>query len=225
MTTPPEPDSLSLGGAFPCRGGAPILTHVEPGIFTMTYFAHCMSCGFCGDACCDHGVDVEEPMVARILERAEALEHVLGIPRDRWFSDEVEHDADFPGGAYRRTSVVDGRCVFRSRAGRGCSLHAFALGQGLDYHELKPLVSTLFPLTFSEGLLCLADEFDESEGPVLICAGQGVTVYRALRDELTYYFGAACVAVLDEIERSIPKRVAAPSDALSTRRGELPILR
>ena len=45
---------------------------------------------------------------------------------------------EFPGGRQTRTSVEDGACVFRSRTGRGCMLHSFALDRGLDYHELKP---------------------------------------------------------------------------------------
>jgi hypothetical protein len=215
----------ALPQAFVSRDGAPALSEVDSRVFSATYFAHCMDCTFCGDACCNHGVDVEEPKVARILDAADALETRLGVPRSQWFSTEVERDDDFPGGAYRRTSVVDGRCVFRSRGGRGCSLHAYALDVGIDYHDLKPLVSTLFPLTFTEGLLCLSDELDE-EQERFVCAGHGMTVYRALRGELAYYFGDGCVEALDEIERETLERTAAPSDAgeASLRRGGLPIV-
>ena len=196
---------LPLDVPYPSRQGAPILTHVDTAIFTQTYFAHCMACTFCHDACCLHGVDVELPTVARILSHAEALEPLVGQPKDRWFSESIERDAEFPGGAARRTSVIDGQCVFRNRAGRGCTLHAYSLGAGLDYHELKPLVSVLFPLTFYDGVLCLADELD-ADDELLICAGSGLTVYRALRAEVEWYFGTACVRALDAFDDRREKR-------------------
>ena len=39
--------------------GGPVLSAVDPRIFTLRYFTHCMACGFCHDACCHHGVDVD----------------------------------------------------------------------------------------------------------------------------------------------------------------------
>jgi hypothetical protein len=188
----------ALPRPFASRDGAPVLTRVDGRIFEARYFGACMACTFCHDACCDHGVDVEEPKVHRILARAEELEPLVGVPRDRWFEREVSSDAEFPGGASRRTAVVDGRCVFRSRVGRGCVLHAHALSRGEDYHDIKPLVSTLFPLTFCDGALCLSDELDDPEAP-FVCAGAGPTVYEALRGELAYWFGAELVELLDRM--------------------------
>lgn len=187
---------VRLSRAYASREGAPVLDRVDTRIFTQRYFAACLACGFCGDACCDHGVDVEEPKVALILARADALEPIIGVPRERWFESELTPDAEFPGGAARRTAVIDGRCVFRSRESRGCALHAFALMRGEDYHDIKPLVSTLFPLTFAGGMLCLSDELDDPSAP-FVCAGQGPTVFAAQRGELAYYFGDELVRELD----------------------------
>lgn len=87
--------------------------------------------------------------------------------------------------------------MFLNRRDRGCQLHAFALEKGLDYHDLKPVLSTLFPLTFDDGVLHVMDEVEDRS---LVCLGSGPTLYRGVRAELAYYFGAALVAELDEIE-------------------------
>ncbi len=105
-----------------------------------------------------------------------------------------------PGGGVRRTRVEDGHCVFLRRDGRGCLLHAFALERGMDYHEVKSMVDCLFPLTFGDGLLGPADEILDGE---LVCAGQGPTLYRGVRDELRYYFGNDCIDALDALEAKV----------------------
>jgi hypothetical protein len=187
---------LPLSRPFAARDGAPVLTHVDAGVFTRRYFGACLACTFCRDACCDHGVDVDAATAGRMLAQAEAIEARVGVRREGWFTGPLAPDPDLPGGAATRTRVVDGACVFRSRAGRGCLLHAFAVETGQDYHLLKPMVSALFPLTFADGLLCLSGELEDGS---LICAGAGPTAYEAVRDELAYYFGEELVGELDEI--------------------------
>ena len=155
-----------------------------------------MSCGFCADACCQHGVDVSIHERDRILVRAETIEMHTVLPREAWFEDAITEDADFPGGAATRTAVVDGRCVFLSRAGRGCTLHALSLAEEADYHLLKPMVSTLFPVTFGDGTLLCSDELTDGS---LICAGEGPTAYEMARSELAWYFGHALVDELDSL--------------------------
>lgn len=172
------------------------MSQVDPAIFRTRYFGHCLGCSFCNDACCDHGVDVAVVQRDRILARADEIEPMLRQPRDRWFIDGVVEDPEFPGGAATRTAVVDGSCVFRIAGARGCALHAFALRRGEDYHDLKPMVSSLFPVTFGDGvLLCSAELVDGS----LVCAGDGPTAYQMAREELGYYFGDALVAELDAL--------------------------
>ena len=188
---------LPLSRAYACRYGLPVLTHVDPDIFRERYFARCMECAFCHDACCQYGVDVDVENVARIEACADELERAIGVPRAEWFTGEECDDADVPGGRLARTSVRGRGCVFLAASGRGCLLHRFALETGRDYHDLKPMISSLFPLTFGEGLLMGSIEVDERE---LICLDQGATLYRGVRDELAYYFGDAFVAELDAIE-------------------------
>jgi hypothetical protein len=118
------------------------------------------------------------------------------VPRQRWFDVDVTADADFPGGASTRTSIVDGACVFRVAGARGCALHAFAVERGEDYHVIKPMVSSLFPVTFGDGALLCSDELMDG---TLVCAGEGPTAYEMARTELRHYFGDALVAELDAL--------------------------
>jgi len=159
-----------------------------------------MACSFCADWCCTHGVDVSVVERDRILARADELARVIALPRERWFVDEVTPDADFPGGAATRTAVVDGACVFLRREGRGCLIHGALLAAGEDYHALKPMVSSLFPVTFGGGALLCSDELHDGS---LVCAGDGPTVYEMARGELAYYFGSELVAELDALAASV----------------------
>ena len=189
----------ALTGSYPSRFGAPTLSRVDREIFALRYFTKCMQCAFCNDACCTYGVDVDAENVARIEAHADALEKFTGITRDAWFTGEVTVDREFPGGRHTRTRVVGRGCVFLdpSPGGRGCLLHRYAVENGIDYHELKPMVSALFPLTFDDGLLHPSDEARDGS---LVCLPTGDTLYRGVRDELLYYFGAELVAELDALE-------------------------
>ena len=84
-------------------------------------------------------------------------------------------------------------------------IHAYAIEKGIDYHALKPLVSTLFPVTFEQGVLVPSSEAVDGS---LICCGEGATLYEGARGELGYYFGGDFVLELDS--------VAARSDRLDT---------
>lgn len=197
------PRIVRLPRAFPSRDGVPAIARVDTRIFTHRYFTHCLQCGFCHDWCCSYGVDVELPRAEAILAHADALEAYTGIGRERWFEDEVESDADFPGGAARRTRVEDGACVFLRRNGRGCQIHAFCLERGIDYHQLKSIVDCLFPVTFAGDLLCAADEVIDGD---LVCMDQGPSLFRGVEPELRHYFGDECVAALAAVEARVLER-------------------
>lgn len=183
-----------------CRYGVPAIAHVDSDIFVKRYFTRCMECTFCSDKCCEYGVDIDLENVARLRAQGEALELFTGVPQERWFTDEIYEDAHYPGGKATRTQADQGGCVFRCRTGRGCMLHSYALDKGIDYHEFKPIISALFPITFDRDTLFPSVEVtDES----LICLGSGPTLYQAMRDELRYYFGDALVEDLDRVELSI----------------------
>ncbi len=192
MATP-----FKLSRAYPTRYGVPSITHVDRRMFTHRYFTHCLQCTFCHDWCCQDGVDVDLLHVRAMERHRQGLEAATGVPYDRWFTDETEEDDDVPGGATRRTNVTKRGCVFLASDGRGCMIHRFCSERGIDYHELKSLVDVLFPLTYEGRLLTIADEVEDGS---LVCLDTGPTVYRGMRAELDYYFGAGFVAELDELE-------------------------
>jgi hypothetical protein len=192
--------SVPLTRCYASRYGVPVIRAVDPRIFRLTYFTHCLACTFCHDQCCEHGVDVDFAHFDAIMVHANALERHTGISRERWFVKTREADEELPGGGSVRTRVRGGRCVFHTKNGRGCRIHAYCLANGIDYHDLKSIVDCLFPITFSEGILCPADEVLDG---TLICAETGPTLYRGLRDELEYYFGRAFVAELDALEATV----------------------
>lgn len=159
-----------------------------------------MSCGFCADACCQHGVDVSVVERDRILARAGELAPRIGLDPSAWFETATTADADFPGGAATRTRVVNGRCVFLRRDTRGCLLQSLSLETNDDYHLLKPMVSALFPVTFGDETILCSEELAEAS---LVCAGDGPTAYTMARAELGYYFGADLVGELDWVAGQI----------------------
>jgi hypothetical protein len=189
----------ALSRSYACRWGVPVVARVDTAIFVNRYFERCLQCSYCFDSCCQYGVDVDVHNVARLREHARDLEEYTGVPEHRWFEPTWQDDAEFPGGRFTRTRVEGGACVFRNRApgGRGCTIHSFSLERGIDYHELKPMVSVLFPVTFDDGLLhCSTEIADRS----LQCVDDGPTVYRGVRGEIAWYFGADLVGELDELE-------------------------
>lgn len=200
-----------LPRAYASRTSVPVLDRVDTDIFVLRYFADCMKCTFCHDSCCVYGCDTDVTNVERILEHADGLEEYVGVPRDRWFRDDVDADPEYPGGAMQRTAVVDGACIFRNRRGRGCLLHKYCLDQGLDVHNLKPLVATLFPVTFQDGLLHAPLEIRDG---TLVCLNTGPTLYQSARGDLEYFFGPDLVQELDALEAEVLGASAPPARAV-----------
>ena len=194
---------IRLARAYPSVQGAPVIHSVDTAIFSLRYFAKCMDCGFCDDQCCSYGVDIDLGNAMRIAALGDDFTDRIAAPRTEWFTDEVLEDAEFPTGRYLRTRERGGKCVFRNPKGRGCLIHAYALEKGIDYHELKPVVSTLFPTTFNYGVLEASSEVHDKS---LACAGAGPSVYEGARDELKYYFGDDFVAELDYLSRTSRER-------------------
>jgi hypothetical protein len=202
MPTPSMPDVIALSRPYACAGGGPVLTMVEPRIFTLRYFQNCMGCGFCQDSCCQYGVDIDLDNAARLTAMPADFHAFVGVPASQWFTGDVVADAEFPSGHHVRTQVKDGGCVFLNKPGRGCMIHAYCLDRGIDYHGLKPMVSTLFPLTFDYGVLAASSEVVDGS---LVCSGEGPSCYCGARGELAHYFGDALVTELDRLEaRNLP---------------------
>ena len=188
---------LVLDEEYPSAMGGPVLRAVDPRIFTLRYFTHCMDCGFCMDACCEHGVDVDLGNAARLRGLPPDFHDRIAEPQDRWFTTDIVKDGEFPGGEHVRARVHDGACVFRNEGARGCAIHGYCLERGLDYHLFKPMVSVLFPVTFEHGVLTASGEAADGS---LVCSGEGPSLYDGARDELRYYFGDALIAELDALK-------------------------
>ncbi len=198
---------VRLSRDYVCVQGAPVINSVNTDIFALRYFAKCMACGFCNDQCCSYGVDIDLGNVMRLAALGEDFFATHRRAAQRMVHTELLiEDAEFPTGRHMRTQTRDGKCVFLARDKRGCTIHAYALEKGIDYHELKPIVSTLFPATFEHGVLVPSSEVVDGS---LICGGQGPSVYEGARDELTYYFGAAFVSELDALSLRARETAAA----------------
>jgi Fe-S-cluster containining protein len=193
---------VSLSRAYRCRYGVPVITGVNTDIFVKTFFAECMECTFCADACCQHGADVTALDWANIDACAGDLEDYVGVPRGQWFTEKWQVEEDWPGGKATRTRVDGTRCVFLNRQGRGCLLHKYALEKRIDVHEIKPMVCLLWPVTWFEGVLQASTEVDQND---LVCLGPGQTCYRASRNDIGYYFGPELVNELDTVEATALK--------------------
>jgi hypothetical protein len=205
-----------LSRNYQCRWGVPVVSRVDTAIFTHRYFVQCMQCSYCFDSCCQYGVDVDAANVERLRAHAVELERYTGVPVDRWFTAEWTDDPEFPSGRHTRTRVEEGACVFRNRRGRGCLIHSYALERGIDYHELKPMVSVLFPVTFDDGLLHPSTEIRDRS---LQCVDDGPTVYRGIRDEIAWYFGPGLVEELDELEEREKAEQPAQTETAEQRDG------
>jgi hypothetical protein len=188
---------VKLGRAYASIHGAPVISAVDPAIFALRYYRDCMACGFCHDACCTHGVDIDVENVARLRALPPDFANSVGTGPEVWFTEGVAADAEFPGGAHLRTRTREGACVFLDRAERGCKIHAYCLANGIDYHLLKPMVSVLFPVTFEHGALVPSSEVADAS---LICSGAGPTLYEGVRAELAHYFGDGLVLELDALD-------------------------
>lgn len=192
---------IELSREYPSIFGAPVLRAIDPAIFGYRYFTHCMSCMFCADACCSYGVDIDVQNIERVNALGKDFEDYVGVPRAGWFTRRTWKDPEFPGGANGRTRTRNGACVFLDRKNRGCKIHAYCLANDIDYHQLKPLVSVLFPLTFEGGALVASSEIADN---TLVCAGNGPCLYDGVRGELAHYFSDAFVDEVDSIRARLP---------------------
>jgi Fe-S-cluster containining protein len=202
---------VPLSRPYAGRHGLPVVDRLDPRIFVETYYAACMDCSYCYDSCCQYGATLGLPRIGQILAHADGLEPLVGVPRTEWFQEGSLPSNDYPSGRFTRTRVVDGSCVFLNRHGRGCLLHRYALENGLDVHDVKPMVCTMFPVLAEKGILIVPDEIRDRS---LTCTGPGPTLYRSARDELLLEFGPELIAELDALEATTIAAHRVPDRAL-----------
>lgn len=183
------------------------LTDYVNSIFTLTYYGDCFGCSFCGDECCTEGCFVEPEILHKINIEAKELVAFTGVESDEWFLEEKQFAKEICEIEFTQTAVKDGQCVFANMTSsnshtKGCGLHTYALSKGMDYHDIKPYHCALFPLLVWEEVLQPNLHLDPYQN--LKCLVPGKSLYRGVRDELLYYYGAELVAELDAIEATIP---------------------
>lgn len=196
----------------------PRFRHVWASIFTRKLAADCMThdCTMVDthtlkhDACCQYGCDVDLRERDAILAKADLIRPLLNaeVQNKPWFETDVEQDPDYPSGAVVRTEVHNDGCLFLAHDRRGCAIHRASLEQGWDFHGVKPAICRLFPISYEEDTICIADEATEYS-----CAHtEGPTLYRITRDALAAVFDEDLVRALDAAEAQVlaaqPKKLA-----------------
>jgi Fe-S-cluster containining protein len=187
----------------------PRFQKVWTAIFTRRLVADCMThqCSMVDthseklDACCQYGCDVDLAEREAILARTDDIRALLRpeVAQARWFDPEEEVDPDYPSGRVVRTEVHDGGCLFLAHDRRGCAIHRASLEQGWDFRGVKPAICRLFPLSYEEDTIVIADEYPEYS-----CAHvDGPTLYRITRDTLGELFGSELVTQLDAAESRV----------------------
>ena len=85
---------IALSRSYSCVMGGPVLKAVDSAIFTLRYFTHCMSCGFCNDQCCSYGVDIDVDNARKLLAMGDDFKAFIGVPESEWFTDEIVEDTE-----------------------------------------------------------------------------------------------------------------------------------
>ena len=153
------------------------------------------------DACCQYGCDVDLRERDAIMQRAGDIRPLLRaeVQNLPWFDDEIEEDADYPSGKVVRTAVHDDGCLFLAHDRRGCAIHRASIERGWDFRGVKPAICRLFPLSYEDDTIVIADEYAEYS-----CAHvDGPTLYRITRDTLSDVFGEALVVAMDAAEARV----------------------
>lgn len=189
----------------------PKFHRVEIAVFTKRVVSDCMSYG-CTiiegnkkklDACCQYGCDVDLTERDAILAKADVIRPILSpeVQNLPWFDEsKPERDPDTPSGTVVRTAVHNDGCLFLTHDKRGCAIHRAALEQDWDFRGVKPTICRLFPLTYGDGAIMVAEDYVD-----YTCAFEpdAPTLYRVGRDALADIFGEELVRAMDAAEARV----------------------
>jgi Fe-S-cluster containining protein len=187
----------------------PRFHHAWTAIFTRKLAADCMThrCTMVDtqreklDACCQYGCDVDLRERDAIEAHGDAIRALLRpeAQQARWFEPDEEIDPDYPSGRVVRTEVFGGGCIFLAHDLRGCAIHRASIEGGWDLRGVKPAICRLFPLSYEDDAIVIADEYPEYS-----CAHvEGPSLYRITRDALADVFGEALVIAMDAAEAQV----------------------
>ena len=185
---------------------------VEAAMFTKKLVADCMSHA-CRevldgknharlDACCQYGADTDLFEREKILARADELKKILkpDAAAAPWFTTDQEDMPDFPSGKAVRTALFNGGCVFLQHDGRGCAIHRASIENGWDFHGTKPHICRLFPVTYDDDSIVIAEDYIDYS-----CAfdDSAPSLYRVQRSSLEAIFGQELIVELDAAEAAV----------------------
>jgi Fe-S-cluster containining protein len=203
----------------------PVVRLVDPDIFRFSFAQDCMghACavepdaedcerpGVQLDACCRYGCDVDLHECDGIRGKAHLIAPLLRPElRDPalWFNESEPEESESASGWVVRTGKQDpdkeaGLCIFLGHDKRGCAIHRAAIEHAFPPESIKPAVCRLYPISYGEGELGLADDFNWYN-----CAHHegGPSVYRVMRDEIGLQYGPELVAELDALEQKVLRR-------------------
>ncbi|HLL25789.1 MAG TPA: hypothetical protein VK427_26810 [Kofleriaceae bacterium] len=189
----------------------PRFKSVWASVFTKRLVADCMThaCAMVDrephlhkvDACCQYGCDVDLIERDAILAKADDIRPLLRdeVKDAPWFDKDVEDDPDYPSGKVVRSALHENRCLFLAHDNRGCAIHRASIERGWDFRGVKPAICRLFPLSYEEDTILIADEYPEYS-----CAHvDGPTLYRISRDTIGDVFGPELVTAMDSAEARV----------------------
>jgi hypothetical protein len=186
----PAPDFVPLDHAR--------FRRVDRNIFVRRVVADCMSHGCVQvadegvalprprpllEACCQYGADVDLAERDNILAHAAQIRSLLDVAAQDapWFTTEIQIDPDYPSGQHVRTATH--------------------LEGGWDFHQVKPHICRLFPMSYEDDAICISDDYEDYD---CADAAGAPTLYRVARPTLDAVFGAELVAALDRVEATVP---------------------
>ena len=187
---------------------------IDEGIFRHRFREDC-SMLHCGGKCCRSGVTLGIEERAKILEHADLIQQHMPEGHEKnpanWFVDEFDHP-DFASGRAAETCVRNEACVFLDSDAR-CVLQRVEAQVPPNVGALKPFYCRAFPICVDFGVLMIDDEHcpDENRccGPV---ADGPLTIFDVCAFELEYVLGAAGLAELRDLTRSVLASRPVPGD-------------
>ena len=111
----------------------------------------------CDDECCKFGADVDKESYDLILKHRELIEEAIGVRIEKCFKKRWMDDSHYLGGNAVESRVgARGFCMFHAAEGKGCVLYKLVDEEDLP-RRLIPSICRLYPLTWEDGVLIVAD--------------------------------------------------------------------
>jgi hypothetical protein len=196
--------AITLSKPYPSRYGLPVVDGIDTDIFSTRYPSFgCMGM-HCNDICCSGGAVMD--IIA--FNKLKAFSGCKEFEKMVWEGLAFEKYPYYPGGMGCYTPIVEGMCIFKNRASRGCGIHSLCVKNGIEVRELKFFACCIFPVEVNRvqdepHILTVGYEL-RHEGFDFDCKFAGdSTVYECAREDIDYYFGRELVDVMDEVKNRL----------------------